>query len=180
LGVSPHPRSGIAFQRSAAGQCRSTRTCAIRRLRRFGRGGANPQRGTFPSSLGARPDRRWRSCARALPLASRIRGTGPGALRNSRGWPRPADFLAIGSSGGSGVFVFVSQRTRSAVCGVNRCACSSTIASVTSRSGWIVVQDPETRARAWPPPVVAFDDQVADRSRRHVQRSGCQLSRRRN
>jgi len=60
-------------------------------------------------------------------------------------------FLAIGSSGGSGVSVLAFQRMRSAVCGVNRCACSSTIASVTSRSGWMSSRI-QNRARAWPPP----------------------------
>ena len=79
-------------------------------------------------------------------------------------------FCAAGSSGGSGVSVFVFQRTRIAVCGLNRNASArSRLHRVDLAQRRDVVEDPEAAAVRADDQVVVLDDEVADRRRRHVQ-----------
>ena len=78
---------------------------------------------------------------------------------------------AVGSSGGSGVSVFMFQRTRYAVCGLKRTASGVRrrvrLADLPERRD--VVENPDAAAVRADDEVVVFDDEIADRGRRHVQ-----------
>ena len=78
-------------------------------------------------------------------------------------------FCPAGSSGGSGVSVFLFHRTRVAACGANRCAAAPTTAVVTCRSGVMSSRIQNDRPCVPDHQVVVLDDEVADRRRRHVQ-----------
>ena len=78
-------------------------------------------------------------------------------------------FGAVGSSGGSGVSVFVFQRTRHAVCGLNSTTSCCAVAGVDLPQRRDVVENPDAAAVRADHEVVVLDHQIADRRRRHVQ-----------
>ena len=82
-------------------------------------------------------------------------------------------FGAAGSSGGSGVSVFMFQRTRHASCGLKSIAlCALGRRALTARDlpqRRDVVEDPDAAPVRADDQVVVLDDEIAHRRRRHVQ-----------
>ncbi len=78
-------------------------------------------------------------------------------------------FSPPGSSGGSGVSVFMLNRTRVAVCGLKRTAPAAVAVGVELAERRDVVEDPEAAAVRGRDEVVVLDDDVAHRARGHVQ-----------